>query len=113
MNKNISELNTLFSSDLNNKLYTLRPRQNGRHFVDDIFKLIFSHEICCILIHISLKFILTGPISEKPTLVQMLPVHQKAIIWTNDGAVYWCFSASLGLNELIQLESLRIKLDLD
>ena len=28
----------------NNTLNTLRPRQNGRHFADDIFKWIFLNE---------------------------------------------------------------------
>ena len=33
---------------------TLRSRQNGRHFADDTFKLIFLNENCCILIKMSL-----------------------------------------------------------
>ena len=36
---------------------TLRPRQNGRHFPDDIFKSIFLNENVWISIKISLKFI--------------------------------------------------------
>ena len=32
--------------------------QNGRHLADDIFKSIFMNEIFCILIRISLKFVL-------------------------------------------------------
>ena len=31
-----------------NGINTLRPRQNGRHFADDIFKCIFLNEIVCI-----------------------------------------------------------------
>ena len=34
-------------------LHTFRPRQNGGHFADDNFKLIFVNENCCILIAIS------------------------------------------------------------
>ena len=40
----------------------LRPRQNGRHFPDDIFKVIFFYENCYISIEISLKFVPQGPI---------------------------------------------------
>ena len=36
---------------------TLRPRQNGRHFADDNFKLIFVNENVRISIKISLKFV--------------------------------------------------------
>ena len=36
---------------------TLRPRQNGRHFPDDIFKCIFVNENVWIAIEISLKFV--------------------------------------------------------
>ena len=36
---------------------TLRPRQNGRNFADDIFKLIFMNENILIPIKISLKFV--------------------------------------------------------
>ena len=30
----------------------------------------------------------------------LAPVRRQAIIWTNDGLVYWRVYASLGLNEL-------------
>ena len=53
-------------------LYTLRPRQNGRHFPDDIFKWIFLNENIRISITISLKFVPGGPISNIPTLVQVM-----------------------------------------
>ena len=51
---------------------TLRPRQNGRHFPDDIFKWIFLNESAWISIHISLKFVPRGPINNIPTLVQVM-----------------------------------------
>ena len=50
---------------------TLRPRQNGRHFADDIFKRIFLNENVRIWIKISLKFVHKGPINNIPALVQM------------------------------------------
>ena len=51
---------------------TLRPRQNGRHFPDDIFKCIFVIENVWISIKISLKFVPTGPINNIPALVQTM-----------------------------------------
>ena len=53
-------------------LNTLRPRQNGRHFPDDIFKWIFLNENVWISINISLKFDPRGPINNIPTLVQVM-----------------------------------------
>ena len=48
------------------------PRQNGRHFPDDIFKWIFWNENKWISINISLKFVPRGPINNIPTLVQVM-----------------------------------------
>ena len=53
------------------QLNTLRPRQNGRHFPDDIFKCIFLNENVGIPIKISLKFVPKGPINNIPALVQI------------------------------------------
>ena len=52
-----------------NMLNTLRPRQNGRHFADDILKCIFFNENVWIPIEISLKFVPKGPIETIPALV--------------------------------------------
>ena len=43
---------------------SLKPRQNGRHFADAIFKRIFLNENIRISIKISLKFVLKGPINN-------------------------------------------------
>ena len=51
---------------------TLRPRQNGRHFPDDIFKRIFLNENVKFSINISLKFVPRGPINNIPALVQIM-----------------------------------------
>ena len=51
---------------------TLRPKQNGRHFSDDIFKCIFLNENVKIPIKISLKFIPRGPINYITTLIQIM-----------------------------------------
>ena len=48
---------------------TLRPKQYGHHFTDDIFGCIFMNEEFCILIKISLKFVPKGPINNIPALV--------------------------------------------
>ena len=62
----------MVSWTLANKLNTLRPRQNGRHFPDDIFKWIFLNENVWISISISLKFVPRDPINNIPTLVQVM-----------------------------------------
>ena len=51
---------------------TLRPRQNGRRFADEIFKWIFLNENVWILINISLKFVPQGSINNIPALVQIM-----------------------------------------
>ena len=51
---------------------TLRPRQNGRHFPDDIFKCIFLNENVRISIKIPLKFDPKCPINNIPALVQKM-----------------------------------------
>ena len=59
--------------DQDNQAYgvinTLRPRQNGRHFADDIFKCIFFNENEWILLLISLKFVPKVRINNIPALV--------------------------------------------
>ena len=48
---------------------TLRPRQNGRHSADDIFK---CNENVWIPIRISLKFVPQGPNNNIPALIQIM-----------------------------------------
>ena len=50
------------------RLNTLRPRQNGRHFADDIFLI----ENVWISIKIALKFVPKGPINNIPALLQIM-----------------------------------------
>ena len=57
---------------LSDKLNTLRPRQNGRHFPDNIFKCIFFNENVSISIKNSLKFVPKGSINNIPALVQIM-----------------------------------------
>ena len=51
---------------------TLRLRENGRHFQDDLSKCISLNENVWILIKISLKFVPKGPINNNPALVQIM-----------------------------------------
>ena len=77
----------------------LRPRQNGRHFADAIFKRIFFNENVWISIEISLKFVPKGPINKIPALFQIMATsHYLKQCWL----VYWRINALLGHNELIQ-----------
>ena len=61
-----------YCMQLHKTVITLRPRQNGRHFADDIFKCIFVNENEWISIKISLKFVLKGPINNIPASVQIM-----------------------------------------
>ena len=86
---------------------TLRLRQNGCHFPDDIFKCIFLNENIYISITISLKFVPKGPIDNIPALVQIMAWRHPATShylnqwWLVQRRIY----ASLGLNELIRRAS--------
>ena len=51
---------------------TLRPRQDGRYFADDVLKCIFWNENVWIWLKIPLKFVPRGPINNIPALVQIM-----------------------------------------
>ena len=72
--------------NLNNNAFinTLRLRQNGRHFTDNIFKCISLNENIWILIYISLNFVPKGQINNIPSLVQIMA---------------WCLSGNKPLSE--------------
>ena len=53
-------------------LNTMRPRKNGRHYADDIFKYIFFIEHLWLSIRFSLKFVPKVPIDNKPALIQTM-----------------------------------------
>ena len=65
---------------------TLRQKEDGRHFADDIFTCIFFNENCSILLKFSLKYVRKGPIDNNPPLVQIMAWRRSGadIIWTND-----------------------------
>ena len=59
---------------------TLRPRQDGRHFADDIFKCIFLNENVWIPIKISLKFVPKDPINNIPALDGAKPLSEPIMV---------------------------------
>ena len=52
-----------------NPINTLRPRQNGRHFTDDILKCIILNENVWISITISLDVVPGDPINNIPSML--------------------------------------------
>ena len=62
------------------EINTLRPRQNWRHFADDILKCIFLNENVWIPIEISLKCVPRDPIDNIPALVPMNLAIREAIV---------------------------------
>ena len=50
--------------------------QNGRHFLDNIFKCIFLNENVEIVIKISLKYVPKGSTNNIPALVQIMAWHR-------------------------------------
>ena len=81
---------------------TLRPRQNGRHFADDMF--IFLNKNLWIPIEILLKFVPKGSINNIRALVQIMawrrtgdkPLSEPKMTQLNDA--YMRHSASTSLN---------------
>ena len=61
---------------LNYCINTLRPRQNGHHFPDNIFKCIFLNENIWFPINISLKFVPRDRIGNIPASVQIMAWHR-------------------------------------
>ena len=79
---------------------TLRLRQNGRHFADDIFKYIFLNENVKISINISSKFVPKGQINNIAALVQMIAWQRPVDKPLSEPMMFSLLSyASLGLNE--------------
>ena len=63
-------------------LNALKPRENRRHFADNIFKYIFLDENVLIPLRIWLKFASKVPINNIPTLVQIMacrPIDAKPL----------------------------------
>ena len=58
--------------------YHTEARTNWPPFADNIFKGIFFGENCCILLQISLMFVLKGPMGNKPALVWITDLLHKS-----------------------------------
>ena len=98
----------LLSDDFNdigvwwNSVNTLKPRQDGRHFPDNISKCIFLHENVWISIKISLKFVPKSPINNIPALGQIMACHPlggKPLSETMMVSLLTHIYGSFGLNE--------------
>ena len=81
---------------------TLKPRQNIRHFADDIFQSNFLNANVWILINISLKIVCSCPIDNIPTSFHIMawcrPVDKPLL--NQWWSVYRRIYTSVGLNEL-------------
>ena len=81
---------------------TLRPTQNGRHFADDTFKLLFVNENIRFSIKMSLKFVPKVPIYNIPMMVRLSthicvsppqrvnPYPSELLQWFNE-AIPWIY----------------------
>ena len=79
------------------------PRQNGRHFADDVWKYIFWNKNVWIYIKISTQFVPKGLINNIPALVQIMAWHQVIGHYLNQCWLeYRRIYVSLGLKELKQ-----------
>ena len=65
-------INSLFARGSGYDFNSLRPRWNGRHFPDGIFKCIFLNETVWISPKITLKFVPNVQINHIPALVQKM-----------------------------------------
>ena len=77
---------------------TMWPRQNGRHFPDDIFKCIFVNKNFCNLIKNSLTFVPKGPTDIHPAFGLnngLVPNRWQAIIWTSVNQIHWRIYAAI------------------
>ena len=69
---------------------TSRPRQNGRHFADDIFKRILLIENVSVLYKISLKYVPQGEIDNMATLGQIMAWHRTGDKPLSKPMLVWC-----------------------
>ena len=70
------QLQTCHLTSIGIHIDTLRLRQDGWHFPDNIFKCMFLNENVQILIRVSLKFVPRGPINNISALVQIMAWHR-------------------------------------
>ena len=86
---------------------TLRPRQDGRLFGRRHFQ-IQIHQWKCFDFDKNLtKMYSLGSNQQHSNIGSdngLAPNRQQAVIWTNDGLVYWCIYSSFCLNEFTLLD---------
>ena len=68
--------NHIWGCSVASNLNIMGPRQDGRHFPDDIYKWIFFIENCCIWIKISLKYVPKSPIDNNLAFIQIMARHR-------------------------------------
>ena len=68
----LDRIQTLKIKGFKQEVNSLRPRQNGHHFADDIFKCIFINGNVWFPIKISLKFVPWGLMNNIQALVQIM-----------------------------------------
>ena len=93
---------------------SLRLRQNGRHFADDIFNCIFSNENVWIPIKISLKFVPKDPINNIPALVQIMAWRRPGVKPLSEPLMvnllmHICVTWPQWVNSLLKLKSKKQK----
>ena len=69
---------------------TLRPRQNGRYFADDIFKCMYLNDNVWSLIKMSPMFVPEGPINNIPALVKKVAYYRNQW-WLDYQRIYILF----------------------
>ena len=82
---------------------TLRPRQNDRHFADDVFKCIFLNENIWFFYYNFTEVSSYGSDWKQVSIGSgnnLAPIRQHAIIWTNADPSHWRIYAALGGDEL-------------
>ena len=91
------------SLTLKTSINPLRQKENSHLFADDVFICIILNENSWISNNISLKYVPYGLIDNVIIGSDngLASNRRQAIIWTNNGLVYWRIYASLGLNELV------------
>ena len=99
---NLNWLQAMRTCGSNLQVNTLRLRQNGRHFPDNILKRISLNGNVRILIKISPNFVSSGPINNIPALVHIMAWRRSSHYLNQWWLDYQRIYVSLGPNELNQ-----------
>ena len=95
------------------RLNTLRPRQNGCLFADDIFKRIFNNENVWISMKFLQKFVTKSPINNIPALVQIMawrrpgdkPLSEPMMVSLTFMFLSWYYQSLLHCNIMVMYSS--------